>query len=271
MSQPNNVTAIAVNPKQQALKQLLERAKPAMAGVATKHLTPDKLVRIALLATSRTPKLLECSPSSILLAVMQAASLGLEVGGVLGHGYLVPYGNEAQFIPGYRGLIDLARRGGHVLTIEARVVRDDDEAFHYDLGLEPKLIHRPGAGNGEITHVYAIARLRDGVSQFEVMTRAEVDGIRKRSRAGSNGPWVSDYSEMARKTVVKRLAKYLPLSVELAAALELDNRAETGEMGGTSDVIDIPTPDLGDVPETKSTRESIAEAAAKVRAERGEA
>lgn len=270
MSQ-NNVTAIiAANPKQQALKQLLERAKPAMQGVATKHMTPEKMVRVALLATSRTPKLLDCTPQSILLAVMQASSLGLEVGGVLGHGYLVPYGNEAQFIPGYRGLIDLARRGGQVSTVEARVVLDDDEAFHYELGLLPRLIHRPGAGMGEMTHVYAIARFRDGSTQFEVMNRVAVDAIRKRSRAGTNGPWVTDYAEMARKTVVKRLMKYLPLSVELAAAIELDNRAETGEVGTVSDAIDIAAPDLGDSV-AESARERIAAKAAEVRAERGEA
>lgn len=266
------VTALVPNVRQKALKDLLERAKPSLAGVLPRHLTPDKLVRVALMATSRTPLLLECTPGSILLGVMQAAALGLEVGGVLGHGYLVPFKNrrgvyEAQFVPGYRGLIDLARRSGHVAIIEARVVLSDDREFDYDLGLDRKLVHRPGEGRGDMTHVYAIARFRGGDLAFEVMTLAQVEAIRKRSRASDSGPWVTDFHEMARKTVVKRLCKYLPLSVEMAAAVELDNRAETGEAGAFSEVLDIETPDVGDVSETTAPRDRIADKAKAAREE----
>lgn len=207
--------------KQLAIKDLLERAKPSIAAVIPKHLTPERLLKIALSATSRTPALLACTPQSILLAVMQAAELGLEAGGLLGDGYLVPYKGKAQFIVGYRGLINLARRSGQMRAIEAHVVRTAD-TFEVEFGLETKLVHRPSLHGdpGDIVAVYSVAHFRDGGYQVEVMTRAEVDAIRKRSEASDSGPWVTDYAEMAKKTVIRRLCKYLPLSPELAKALE---------------------------------------------------
>ena len=90
----------------------------------------------------------------------------------------------------------------------------------------------------DIVSVYAVAHLKDGYTQFEVMTRDEVEAIRERSKSKSHGPWVTDFAEMARKTVVKRLCKYLPLSPQLAAAIELDNRSESGFVGGGAPEID---------------------------------
>lgn len=215
--------------KQTAIKDLFERAKPSIAAVMPKHLTPDRLLKIALTATSRTPALLACSPQSLLLAVMQAAELGLEAGGLLGDGYLVPYKDRVTFIVGYRGLVNLARRSGQLRSIEAHVVRATD-AFEIEFGLETKLVHKPALEGepGDVVAVYAVAHFRDGGYQVEVMTRAEVDAIRKRSRAAEDGPWVTDYAEMAKKTVIRRLCKYLPLSPELARALEHEAAIEQG-------------------------------------------
>jgi recombination protein RecT len=229
-------SSAAITPKarMETLRSLLEAAKPSMSQVVPKHVTPERLVKLALVAASRTPLLLQCEPKSIVQGVMTAAQLGLDCGGVLGSAYLVPFKNtknggryEAQLIVGYRGLVDLARRSGEIETIEAHVVYAHD-SFEVAYGLDPVLRHVPclTGDAGDPILVYAIARLKDGGRQVEVMTRAEVERIRSRSRAGSSGPWVTDWSEMARKTVVRRLCKYLPLSPELADALVADEKVE---------------------------------------------
>ncbi len=228
-----NGTAVA---KRDNLAAYLEEKARYMNAALPKHLTPERLARVALTAISSNPRLLECTRESLALALIEAGQLGLEPNGVMGQAYLVPYFNgktkkyEAQFQVGYRGLIDLARRSGEVAKIEARVVREGDH-FEYEYGLTPKLVHRPDpSGNGEITHVYAIAWLRDADPIFEVMTRDQVEAIRRRSKAADSGPWVTDYEAMARKTVVKRLCKYLPLSPEAEAAIEADNRRDVGQI-----------------------------------------
>lgn len=241
-------TALAPKSKQAEFKDLLERAKPRLAEVLPRHLSAERVVKIALTATSRSPLLLQCTPASLLSAVMQASQLGLEPGSVLGSAYLVPYRNkrtgqyEAQLIPGYRGLIDLARRSGQILSIYARAVHERDRFVWRD-GLQPALEHEPTIKGdpGDLLAVYAVAHLRDAtMPQVEVMTRAQVDAIRARSRSSDDGPWATDYEEMARKTVVRRICKYLPLSVELASALELDARAEAGTAPDVGDVIELP-------------------------------
>jgi recombination protein RecT len=213
--------------KQATIKDLLERSKNSIAAVMPKHLTPDRLLKVALSATARTPALLACTPQSILLAVMQSAELGLEVGGLLGEAYFVPFKDKVQLIVGYRGLIKLARNSGQLKTIEARAVHAND-AFEIEFGLENKLVHKPClAGDpGDTVCVYAIARYKDDAYQVEVMTRAEIDAIRKRSQASDNGPWVSDFDEMAKKTVLRRLLKTGPLSPEVARALEHETSVE---------------------------------------------
>lgn len=251
----NGSTAIA------SLRDLLERSKPKFQDVIPKHLSADRLVRVAIAACSRTPKLLECTPMSVLNSVMQSAQLGLEAGGPLGDAYLVPYGRDCQLIVGYRGLINLARRSGQIASIEAHVVHQQDR-FVCRYGLEPVLEHEPHWGEepGPMVAVYAVAKLKDGGTQAEVMTKAQIEAIRTRSRAQNGGPWTTDYDEMARKTVVRRLCKYLPLSVELATALDLDERAEFG--GGTGDLIEVPA----EAPTTKTGKvkavlaEKVAEA-----------
>lgn len=235
------------------LRDLLEKSKAKFQDVIPKHLSADRLVRVAIVACSRTPKLLLCTPTSVLNSVMQAAQLGLEPGGPLGDAYLVPYKDTCQLIVGYRGLISLARRSGQIESLEAHVVHAKDR-FVCKYGLTPVLEHEPdwSENPGPAVAVYAVAKLKDGGTQSEVMTKAQIDAIRGRSRASGDGPWVSDYDEMARKTVVRRLCKYLPLSVELADALEEDARAE---FGSTSDVIEIPaTVETQEIPTTTTQK-----------------
>ena len=192
---------------------------------------------MALVACGRQPKLLECTQQSILKSVMQSAELGLDCSGTLGRGWLVPYYNnkikslEAQFIPGYQGLIDLARRGGQIARIESRVVYENDR-FELAYGTDQNLTHIPELvkPRGNMVCVYAIAELKDGSQQIDVMTLEQIEGIRNRSKAKDGGPWKTDYDEMARKTVIRRISKYLPLSIELAKAIEIDDQQYDGNV-----------------------------------------
>jgi recombination protein RecT len=234
----------------QTIRQLFEANRAALAMAIPRHLSVDRMLRTALTCFSITPQLLECSPRSLLGAVVQCAQLGLEPG-ILGMAYLVPFRDrkrgttEVTLIPGYRGLLDLARRSGEISTIQAHGVRRKDR-FNYRYGLDPQLDHIPSedTDRGELSHVYAIARLKDGGVQFEVMTRPEIDAHRDRySRASAIGPWQTEYEEMAKKTVLRKLCKLLPASIELHQAVALDEHAEAGlpqDLGGVIDLGDAP-------------------------------
>lgn len=226
------------------LRDMLDRCKGQIAQALPTHMTPDRMARVALTACQRTPQLLDCDVKSVIGAVMQASQLGLEPDGVLGHAYLVPYKGQCQLIVGYRGLIDLTRRSGQVSTIYARIVyKGDDYDFAY--GLEPTLRHVPSDADdpGPMVAVYAVCRLRDGGVQYEWMWKRQVDLIRKRSPAGNGGPWVTDYEEMAKKTVLRRLCKMLPVSVELTKASNLDELAEAGMHQHNATLLDTGTVD----------------------------
>lgn len=215
------------------------KIKAQMALALPRHITADRLARVALTEVRKNPALAHCDQHSFLGAIMTCAQLGLEPGGPLGHAYLVPFENrkagrtEVQFIVGYRGMIDLARRSGQIVSIEARPVYEGDQ-FEVSLGLDSALRHVPDYDNPNRTHpdklrfVYAVAKLKDGGVQFEVMSRREVEAVRAQSKAGTSGPWVTHFEQMALKTVVRRLFKWLPVSVELATAIEADERADFG-------------------------------------------
>lgn len=230
------------------------KIKAQMALAMPKHMTADRLARIALTEVRRVPKLAQCDQTSFLGAIMQCAQLGLEPGGALGHAYLLPFdknkrnrdgswervGTEVQLIVGYRGMIDLARRSGQIISIEARIVREKD-FFEVELGLDSRLVHRPAwteANRGQATFAYAVAKLKDGGLQFEVMSRVEIEAIRSRSKAKDSGPWTTDWEEMAKKTVIRRLFKYLPVSIEIQRAVGLDEQADAGISQNNGLVID---------------------------------
>jgi len=219
--------------RQKTLKDFLERkdVQESIRSVASKYLTLDRLLKMILLAASRQPKLYWCSPRSLVKAATDSTDLGLDFTGSRGEGYLVPFRNtknnelEAQFIPGYRGLIRLALDTGKLTKIEAHVVHERD-IFEMELGLNQNLCHKPdlSGDGGKVRLAYAIATPKDGSPLIDWMAKKQIDGIRARSKAKESGPWVSDYEEMARKTVVRRLAKYLDLrSEKLDRALEADD------------------------------------------------
>ncbi len=227
---------------------LLKRMGPEIMAALPKttQLTPERLGRIALTTLRTTPALMQCSTQSLLGALVQCAQLGLEPDPRLGLAYLVPYGKDAQLIIGYRGLMHLARRSGEVVSIEAHVVHEADE-FTVRFGMDGVLSHSPclRGDRGKPFCVYAIARLKGGACVWDVMSVEDVERVRAKSKQRNSGPWVSDWSEMARKTVVRRLAKYLPLSVEMADAESADGSVVTGLDGGRP-AFDGPV--IGEVP-----------------------
>jgi recombination protein RecT len=198
-----------------------------------KHMSGERLYQLAVSAINTTPKLAECSPQSLLSCVMKCSALGLEPSAVdgLGRCYILPYRNaktqgyEATFIIGYKGLIDLARNSGKIKSISAHPVYAGDD-FHYEFGLHEDLRHVPmdacDKTDANLTHVYAVAQFTDGGHQIDVMTKAEVDAIRKRSKASNNGPWATDYAAMAVKTVIRRASKTWPMSTQAREAVAAD-------------------------------------------------
>jgi recombination protein RecT len=229
-------------------RDLLERLKPQIAMALPKHIDINRMIRICLTTIQRTPKLLECTQESLLGCLFQCVQLGLEPDGLLGHAYLVPYGKACTLIVGYKGLLKLARQSDEVESISARVVCEKD-VFEYEFGLDEKLIHKPSHEEdpGPITFVYAIFRLKGGGHHMDVMSVGEVERIRERSKAGKDGPWVTDWAEMAKKTVLRRASKMAPASIEdLARAVAIDSRSEAGIPPSLD--IDMPSLPAADVP-----------------------
>lgn len=249
--------ALVAQPKAApTVNDLIERLRPQIERALPNTMSADRFARIVLTTLRTSPNLAKCDPHSLMAACMLSAQLGLEPG-PLGHAYFVPYGREVTFIIGYRGMLDLARRSGEIKSIEAREVCANDR-FEYAFGLDPKLTHVPANGErGEPTHYYGIARFADGSYYFEVLSKADVDGYRKRSRASEKGPWQTDYSAMARKTVIRRMAPYLPLSPEAARAVasdegvvtRLDELTTDGQVSVNHDVIDVEPDDAPELTE----------------------
>lgn len=231
-----------MKPKEQ-IAYLLKSKQSEIEKMLPKHLNAERLLKVAQIAATTTPALAKCDVPSLIGAIGQCAQMGLEPNTVLGHAYLVPFntkrkdgeGNErwvnsVQVIIGYKGLIDLARRSGQIVSIAAHEVCEKD---HFDLvyGLEEKLEHKPALGErGKVIGYYAVAKLKDGGHCFEFMSQHQIDQIMVGTQSkGKYGPWKDHPIEMGRKTVIRRLAKYLPLSIEFQTAAALDSMAEAGK------------------------------------------
>lgn len=211
----NGGNALALKVK--TVRDLLTANTEQIRAALPRHITPERMLRVCMTAIARTPKLMDCTKQSLLSAIIECASVGLEPTGILGHGYLIPYKDKATFLPGYRGLIDLARRGGNVISIHADCAHKGD-LLEFEQGTAAFLKHTKRAEterlDGNILAFYACAKTKDGGEYFEVMYKDEVDKIRCRSKSPNDGPWVTDYAEMGKKTVLRRLCKSLPVSIE---------------------------------------------------------
>ena len=218
------------------VRQMIQRSAGQIATALPKHMDADRFLRIAMTSFQKTPKLLECTPKSLIAALMQSAQLGLEPDGVTGQAWLIPRRNkgvlEVNFQPGYQGLMTLARNSGDISFIVPRVVYEGDE-FSYHYGLDDALHHRPSdqvrEGEAVPTHVYCKVKMKDGTTTFEVWSAAQIDAHRSRfSRAGEEGTWTTDWAAMAKKTMIVQALKYAPKAVELSTAIALDELATSG-------------------------------------------
>lgn len=205
-----------------SLKSLItsDVMKAQFAAALPKHLSVERFCRIAITALSRTPKLMECTQESLMKCLLDLSAYGIEPDGRRAH--LIPYGNQCTLILDWKGLAELALRSGIIAKLHADIVCENDE-FEFNLGeiVRHKVDYRKP--RGEMYAVYALAVTKDGPVFVQVLTKDEVDAVRKRSRASSSGPWVTDYHEMAKKTAFRRLSKWLPLSAEFREASERDD------------------------------------------------
>jgi recombination protein RecT len=246
----NSLTAPARQLALRNLKQTLASSKAVWYDAVPKTLaailTQERITKVVLLAaTAKSSKLLECTTKSLIRSIADAVTLGLEPGGPLGHAYLVPFRDSAtgtyvaQLIIGYRGYIALARRSGEITSVEAYCYHAND-TFRIRLGTESIIEHEPcmDGERGALRGVYCVAKFRDGGHHMDFMTKADVEKIRAFSKAGNSGPWVTNYDEMARKSVVRRASKYWPLSADLAEALAYDEE-EQQSAEDVANVIDM--------------------------------
>lgn len=234
--------------KRNTIEDTLNKAVPKIQALLPRGMLAKKLLQIVLNSCTKNPKLLECKPLSILGAVMQSAELGLTPDGLAGEAHIIPFKNnkkggiyEAQFIPGYKGLIKLAMNSGQVKRFQARVVYDKD-IFDYELGINEYLKHKPTGETEKPIHFYAILEFLNGGVIFDVLPTKKIESIRdaspnyKYARDKTKTIWAQYFPDMGMKTMIRRLAKYAPLSPEFQRAVALD---EQFEQIGNSQELDL--------------------------------
>lgn len=219
----------------------LDTLKPQMGMALPKHLSADRMARLVLTAFSTNRQLADCTPTSVAQAVMTASQLGLEPG-VNGQAYLIPYRDNRRditvctFVPGWKGLVDLANRGGRC-TVWTQAVYAGDE-FDYALGDRPFVTHKPGDDRNEtyanLQFVYAIGRIKgQEVPVIEVWSRARVERHLERMNKQGDRHYALDknranFEMYGRKVALLQVLKYMPQSIELTAAMAASNAADAG-------------------------------------------
>lgn len=245
--------------------------KNEIARALPKHCSVERMTRIAITAMTRTPMLADCEPASFMKALLDLSQWGLEPNGRDAH--LIPFRNnkrgvvECQLILDYKGLVQLLYRSGQVLSVHADVVYEGDD-FEYSMGEVSR--HTPWwirtdrnkpAQQGKLIAAYARVELKGHAVKCEVMSKEQVDAIRSRSKAANSGPWVSDYNEMAKKTVFRRTTKWLPVSAEIVQAFERDDDRPANF--GASTIIDsdfvVPPTSLNQLADRRQQQQSEAE------------
>lgn len=226
--------ANALSTQVESLRTELEAKKENIFAAAATHIRPERFIEQVARACIRNPTLLECTRSSLFMSAAQSATLGLEIDGVLGHSYLVPYRNkgtlEAVLVPGYLGMKELAYRSGMIASLEFTAVHVGDE-FEFEKGTKPFIRHKPSdsGANGSVSHVYAIVRTANGGCIFEVMSWAQIEAHRNKFAKGLNradSAWNTNPVAMALKTVLRKALKLAPLSPELQRMMQHEEYAE---------------------------------------------
>lgn len=220
--QPSESSETLANtlPEKTEMQRFADLAKSKMEEVLPRHMDGDRMIRIFFGEIRKNPALANCDRESFITALVKCSELGLEPGSSLGFVYLIPFRNkkanrmEVQVMPSYKGLIELVYRSGRVSTLVAHVVYENDE-FDYMLGTDSFVRHKPVFGNrGNIRGVYAVAKLKDGTTDLELMPREEIEAVRATSKSKEGNIWRDNYGEMAKKTVLRRIIKRLPVSTE---------------------------------------------------------
>ena len=224
-----------------SLKDLIEARKGEIAKVLPSILPADQFTRLALNALISTKHLAECDMSTFYASIMTCAQLGLKPN-VNGEGYLLPYFNgktkryNCQFIPGYKGLMMLARRSGEIASIDAQTVYEND-TFELSYGFEPCLIHKPllTGDRGAVKGFYAAVILKDGGKNAFYMSVDDAQKYGKKySKTFSNGPWQTDFEAMAKKSCLRQVLKYCPCSSDVQKAIDAENKYDDGGYADTS-------------------------------------
>lgn len=210
--------------------KFLDKLKPQIALALPKHLNADRMARLALTQFSSNPKLQECDGMSIAGAIITAAQLGLEIG-VNGQAYMIPYKGRATFVPGWKGLVDLANRSGRCTVWTGAVFQGD--TFDYALGDSPFVKHKPGDEDhpDALLYVYAIGRVRDAQQPVvEVWPMSKIWKHRDRFNKVGKAHYSFEHPEMyARKIPLLQVLKYMPASIELSTGIQIAERADSGE------------------------------------------
>lgn len=229
-----------------AIKNQIAKALPAIC-------KPDRFMRVSLTAITKNPKLADCTQESLMACLLDCAQLGIEPDGRRAH--LIPFNNRKEnrvdctLIIDYKGLVELAMRSGKIANIHSDKICDKDE-FSYNAGKVE--VHRPNfrEDRGTAYAYYSQVEFKDGSKKAEVMTLNEVNLIKARSKTAKFGPWVTDFDEMAKKTVFKRLSKWLPLSPEDAMIVQTVTEQE----------FDFEMPKEQPAPEFKMLKEDVIKA-----------
>lgn len=235
-------TAVATKPTDTAAV-FIDKLKESWTLVLPKVCTPERFARVALTCLRKNPKLAAAIMTkegrlSVSEQFMKCAELGIEPDGR--RAYLIPYKNEVQLIIDYKGIAELAMRSGKISNIHADKVCENDE-FDYNVGQIEKHKIDFKRDRGPAYAYYAIVTFKDGTKKCEVMSKSDIDKIRRRSKSANCGPWVTDYDEMAKKTVFRRLSKWLPLSPEMQKVLDIDDE----DFRKGHQIVDVPVnPDI---------------------------
>lgn len=283
-----------------SVKELLSSKQfhDQVAMALPRHMKPERFIRVALNATLRQPELIQCQRESLFLALLQLSAYGIEADGRRAH--LIPFWDYktctcghpidfhkqgkcqqrnctcnvaqkrrlVQLIIDYKGLAELVRRSGDVSYIHSDMVLEGDD-WDFQFGSEAFLRHKPNLEMGtykerKIKAFYSFVKLKDGTEDFIVMSKADVDAIRERSKSKDSGPWVSDYPEMGKKTVFKRHSKWLPLSPEVQDAVHTDDESDdfSANAGLVLDgITSVPVDDEPE-PQAETLADRVAKAAA---------
>lgn len=238
------------------MKNTIKAALPQFTSMLPSTIKPERFQSMVLTAVNTNPKLMACDPLSVVASALQSAQLGLEPNTPLGQAYLIPYEERkmvngvwqtvrtvCNFQVGYRGLITLAFNSGELQSLDAQEVYANDD-FDFNYGLNMTLKHIPATHNrkqpGENpTHYYAVYKMKNGGQGMAVMTYEDVlEHAKKFSKTYSkktgkfSGPWADNFDAMAKKTVLLKLMKYMPMAADspLARAATVDGAQFTGSM-----------------------------------------